>query len=120
MKEAYSKYGEGYSTYLKNPTKDLTGSALSVDSLMYLRGEKTQIWSYPEFKGEYILGDISKSWLLDKPFGKFISDTGTGWIKFETVSFVPKCPINARCTGQAEPKKVTAYIKKEFVSSKPY
>ena len=120
MKEAYSKYGEGYSTYLKNPTKDLTGSALSVDSLMYLRGEKTQIWSYPEFKGEYILGDISKSWLLDKPFGKFISDTGTGWIKFETVSFVPKCPINAKCTGKPELKKVTAYIKNTFVSSKPY
>jgi LPXTG-motif cell wall-anchored protein len=120
MKEAYSKYGEEYSTYLKTPTKDLTGSALSVNSLMYLRGDKTQIWSYPEFKGEYILGDISKSWLKDKPFGKFISDTGTGWIKFQTFGFVPKCAINARCSGLPELKNVTAYIKNTFVSSKPY
>jgi hypothetical protein len=125
MKEAYRQYEGEYSTYLKTPTKDIdkTGfaSTLSVNSLMFLKGlDKTQIYSYPEFKGEYILGDISKSWLLDKPFGKFISDTGTGWIKFETNAFVPKCPINSRCTGKPELKKVTAYISKTLVSNKPY
>jgi hypothetical protein len=123
MKEAYSKYGGEYSIYLTT-TKTTTkkdDSILSVNSPMYLKGlDKTTIWSYPEFKGEYILGEISKSWLLDKPFGKFISDTGTGWIKFETVAFVPKCPPNARCTGKPELKKVTAYIKKEYVSRTPY
>jgi hypothetical protein len=117
MRVAYDKYGKEYDS--KNKTT--TTNSAAVNSLMFLKGvDKTTIYSYPEFKGEYILGDISKSWLLDRAFGKFISDTGTGWIKFETIAFVPKCPINARCTGQAEPKKVTAYIKKEFVSSKPY
>lgn len=90
-------------------------------NLMFLKGvDNTTIYSYPEFKGQYVLGTIDKSWLLDKAFGKAISDTGTGWIKFETIAFVPQCPPNARCSNQPQAKKVTAYIKKEFVSDKPF
>jgi hypothetical protein len=121
MKVAYDKYGKEYAS--KNVKKDTTNSA-AVNSLMFLKGvDDTTIYSYPEFKGEYLLGSIAKSWLLDRAFGKFISDTGTGWIKFETIAFAPKlvCPPNARCAAtKPEAKRVTAYIKKEFVSNKPY
>jgi|JI10StandDraft_1071094.scaffolds.fasta_scaffold87895_5 hypothetical protein len=101
------------------PKDEVVG--LKVGNPVFLKGvDTTTIYSYPEFKGEYIIGSISKSWLLDKAFGKIISDAGNGWYKIETFAFVPKCPPNARCTNQPQVNKVTAYINKQFVSNKPY
>lgn len=89
-------------------------------SLVYLKFDNASIYSYPEFKGDYIIGSVSKVQLLDKPFAKFIEKASNGFIKIETIAYTPKCPPNARCTNQLQPNKVTAYINEQFVSNKPY
>jgi hypothetical protein len=99
-------------------TNDAKG--FSNGSLVYLKPDNASIYSYPEFKGDYIIGSVSKVQLLDKPFAKFIENTGKGFIKIETIAFTPKCPPNARCTNQLQPKKEVAYISEQFVSNKPY
>lgn len=111
---AWNKLGEEY----RKGAKETQSTETKKSNLLYLKGNSASIYKFPEFKGEYILGSVDKSFFLDKPFGKAISDTGTGWIKFETFAYLPKCAPNVRCTQVV--KKEIAYIKKEFVSDKPF
>jgi peptidoglycan hydrolase-like protein with peptidoglycan-binding domain len=110
---AFKKYGQAYKSGSTQKTTETKKS-----NLLYLKGDSTSIYKFPEFKGEYIIGTVNKSFFLDKPFGKAVSETGTGWIKFETFAFLPKCAPNVRCTTVV--KKETAYIRKEFTSDKPF
>ncbi len=111
---AWNKLGEEY----RKGAKTSQATETKKSNLIYLKGDGTSIYKFPEFKGEFILGRIDKSFFLDKPFGKAISDLGNGWIKFETFAYLPKCAPNERCTQVV--KKETAYIRKEFVSDKPF
>lgn len=102
-------------TVKNNNTKGFSGG-----SLVYLKPDNASIYSYPEFKGDYIIGNVNKSQLLDKPFAKFIEKAANGFVKIETIAYTPKCPPNARCTNLLQPIKTTAYISEQFVSNKPY
>jgi len=113
MKDAFDKYGKDYLKTIPTPP-----AVLKSGSPMYLKVDNTSIFTYPQFKGDYLLGNLSKSWLLDKPFGKFIADTGNGFIKFETIGYSKPCAANEKCQPFAD-KKI-AYISKTVVSNKPY
>jgi hypothetical protein len=102
------------------PTPKDEVKGFSNGKLVYLNKDNASLYSFPEFKGEFIIGDVSKVKLLDKPFAKFIQTAANGFIKVETIAFTPLCPPNARCTGQLQPIKRIAYISKQFVSDKPY
>ena len=87
-------------------------------SLVYLKTDRSSIYSSPEFKGENIISDVSKSLLSGRPFAKFLDKADNKFIKVETIMFVRKCPPNARCITSLIPIKEIAYIPEGFVSNK--
>lgn len=120
MRDAYQKYGSEYKSKISGSKTSVTSNGFKKNQLMYIKLDSSSIYKFPKIKGEYLLGTLNKSWLLDKAFGKFIEYAGNDFMKFETFAYVPLCPINARCTGLAEVVNEIAFIPTIFVSDKPY
>jgi hypothetical protein len=105
-------------THTTTPTNSYKG--FTNGGLVYLKMDKSSIYSYPEFKGDYIIGSISKDKMLDKPFAKYISNTGKGFLKVETIAYEPTPLPNQRIASGLQVKKTIAYVPESFVSPKPY
>jgi hypothetical protein len=119
IRKAYAQYGAEYIKERKTTSKDEV-KGFSKGNLVYLKRDNASIYSYPEFKGNFVIGSVSKDRLLDKPFAKFIEKAGNGFIKIETIAYSPLCPPNAKCTNQLQAIKRIAYITEQFVSNKPF
>ena len=119
IRKAFQQYGTEYIKEGKTATKT-TSSGYKSGSLIYLKEDSSSIYSFPEFKGDYIIGSVDKTLTLDRPFAKYISNTGKGFLKVETIAFNPKCPPNARCMPVFQAMKKIAYVPEKFVSNKPY
>ena len=119
IRKAFQKYGAEYISDSKTSTKT-TSSGYKSGSLIYLKEDNSSIYSFPDFKGDYIIGSVDKKLTLDRPFAKYISNTGKGFLKVETIAFNPKCPPNARCMPVFQAMKKIAYVPERFVSNKPF
>jgi uncharacterized protein YxeA len=120
IRKAYQQYGVEYIKEGKTTSKTSTSSGFKSGSLVYLKSDNSSIYSFPEFRGDYIIGSVDKTLTLDRPFAKYISNTGKGFLKVETIAFNPKCPPNAKCMPLFQAIKKTAYVPEKFVSNKPY
>ncbi len=120
IRKAFQQYGAEYIKEGKTSTKTSSSSGFKVGSLVYLKTDNSSIYSFPDFKGDYIIGSVDKSITLDRPFAKYISNTGKGFLKVETIAFSPKCKPNERCMNVFQANKRIAYVPEGFVSNKPY
>jgi len=120
IRKAFQKYGSEFIKEGKSAPKTATSSGFKVGNPVYLKTDNVSIYSLPEFKGDYIIGSVSKLKLLDKPFAKYISNTGKGFLYVETAVFTPLCPPNAKCTGSLQVIKKKVYVPEKLVSNKPF
>ncbi len=54
---------------------------------VYLYGDQSALFSYPS--SSYIVGKVEKTFFLDKPIGKYIKDTGTGYAEIAVMGYRP-------------------------------
>lgn len=122
IKKAYAQYGVEYIKDGKTTTKAPVSSGYKSGSLVYLKSgiDNSSIYSFPEFKGDFVIGSVDKKLTLDRPFAKYISNTGKGFLKVETIAFNPRCKPNERCIKLFQPIKKIAYVPETFVSNKPF
>lgn len=100
-------------------SKGTTYRGFKKGSLVYLKSNDSSIYSYPEFKGDNIIGNVTKGLLGNKPFAKFLDKADNKFIKVETIAFIRRCPPNARCAASLVPIKEIAYVPESFISNKP-
>lgn len=120
IRKAFQKYGAEFIAEGKETTKTTPSSGFKSGSLVYLKTDKSSIYSFPEFKGDFIIGSVDKKLTLDRPFAKYISNTGKGFLKIETIAFNPRCKPNERCINLFQPIKKIAYVPETSVSNKPF
>lgn len=87
---------------------------------IYLLGASSMAYSYPENKGQYVLGEIRKDIALDRPIGTFVSYAGTGFIKFKPVGWMAYDTATKKYSKAVSGAGKTAYINKSAASQKPY
>lgn len=113
---AWNTYGAEYKTPITTTTTP-DPKTWKNGELVYIKGDKTGIFSYPN--SGYLIGQVKKSIFLDKPLGKYIKAGPAGYHQIAVVGYEP---YNKE-TLQWEPMKVkveTVYVSDYGIQKTPY
>jgi hypothetical protein len=60
-----------------------------VGDKVYLKGGSGNLYSYPSFSANYLVGSVEKNYFLDKPIGVYVSSTTGGFVKITVFGYKP-------------------------------
>lgn len=89
-------------------------SAFTANQKIYLKGSAANIYSYPAFANNYIVGTLEKSFFLDKSIGLYIAPATGGFSKIKVFGYKPY----GSPTYKVETREV--YIATTSISKTPY
>lgn len=64
-------------------------SGFSLGQRVFLKGSVANLYSYPQFANNYIVGSVEKSFFLDKAIGQYISPATGGFSKIKVFGYKP-------------------------------
>lgn len=101
------------------PAAAPSATAIKKSDKIYLSGDQSMLFTFPENKAQYFLGRVSKTLFLDKSFGIFIEDAANGMAKITVIGYEPY----NKTTGGYDAFKAqstTAYIFKSNIRKTAY
>lgn len=113
IRKAFQLYGDEYMSS-KNSTSS-TSTGFKKGDKVYIKGSSVTVYSYPEIKSQWILGNIPKSVVKDLPFGTWDSSANSN---FDKVAVGAYLNVNGELVKSSSPKIV--YLLKNQISQTPF